>query len=156
AGSAGTPGRRHRQGAARGTHRPGTAQGARARRDAAAVPEARRPPAARAAGRAGRVETSGRERLGLAEAAISRRMSGAVGVVFFAMGLIWVISLGSYSSGDPVWFFKAGTVALPANFAGRVGSFVAEASYQVFGYSAWLVPIVVVVIGWNRFWCHKV
>jgi S-DNA-T family DNA segregation ATPase FtsK/SpoIIIE len=83
-------------------------------------------------------------------------MSELVGVVFFAMALIWVISLGSYSSGDPVWFFKAGTVAEPANFAGRVGAFVAEASYQVFGYSAWLVPIVVVVIGWNRFWCHKV
>jgi S-DNA-T family DNA segregation ATPase FtsK/SpoIIIE len=83
-------------------------------------------------------------------------MSEFVGVLFFALGLIWLISLGSYSSSDPVFYFKTGTGALPVNFAGRVGAFIAEASYQVFGYSAWLAPIVVGVIGWHAFWCHKV
>ncbi len=42
----------------------------------------------------------------------------------------------------------------PANFAGRIGAFIAELSYQLLGYSAYLVPLVLVVIGWHYFWCR--
>ena len=41
----------------------------------------------------------------------------------------------------------------PGEFAGRVGAFIAELSYQVVGYSAFLVPVVFVVMGWHYFWC---
>src|SRR5262249_42645087 len=40
------------------------------------------------------------------------------------------------------------------NFAGRIGAFVGELSYQMLGYSAYLVPIVLVVVGWHYFWCR--
>jgi len=92
----------------------------------------------------------------VAKSTLSRRMSEFAGVVFFALALIWVIGLGSYSAADPVWYFKDTTSGLPANFAGRVGAFMAEASFQVFGYAAWVVPIVVGIAGWNAFWCHQV
>ena len=32
--------------------------------------------------------------------------------------------------------------------------FVGELSYQMLGYSAYLVPLVLVVIGWHYFWCR--
>jgi S-DNA-T family DNA segregation ATPase FtsK/SpoIIIE len=86
---------------------------------------------------------------------ISRRVSEFVGVALFALALIWLISLASYSASDPVWFFNTGSKVPPANFAGQVGAFIAELSYQLLGYSAYLMPIVLVVLGWHYFWCRS-
>jgi len=88
--------------------------------------------------------------------ALSRRLSEFVGVALFAAALIWLISLASYNAADPVWFFNTGSEHAPANFAGRIGAFVAELSYQMLGYSAYLIPLVLVVIGWHYFWCRAV
>src|SRR5688572_3770473 len=66
-----------------------------------------------------------------------------------------MISLASYSAADPVWFFNTGTDAQPVNFAGRIGAFLAELSYQILGYAAYLIPIVMVVMGWHYFWCKS-
>jgi len=86
---------------------------------------------------------------------ISRRVSEFVGVALFALALIWLISLASYSPSDPVWFFNTGSRLPPANFAGRIGAFMAELSYQLLGYSAYLTPLVLVVLGWHYFWCRS-
>jgi S-DNA-T family DNA segregation ATPase FtsK/SpoIIIE len=91
----------------------------------------------------------------VASSAISRRFSEFVGVILFAVALIWLISLASYSAADPVWFFNTGSDIAPANFAGRIGAFAGELSYQMLGYSAYLIPLVLVVVGWNYFWCRR-
>jgi S-DNA-T family DNA segregation ATPase FtsK/SpoIIIE len=78
-----------------------------------------------------------------------------VGVVLFAAALICIISLASYEPTDPVWFFSTGSHAAPANFAGRVGAFLAELSFQLFGYGSYLIPALLVVVGWHSFWCRK-
>jgi len=87
---------------------------------------------------------------------LSRRLSEFVGVALFALALFWVVALATYSAADPVWFFNTGGDAAPANLAGRVGAFIAELSYQVLGYSAFLVPIVLIVMGWHYFWCKTI
>ncbi|MBZ5560350.1 MAG: DNA translocase FtsK [Acidobacteriia bacterium] len=87
---------------------------------------------------------------------VSRRVSEFVGVALFALSLIWLISLASYEPSDPVWFFSTGAHATPLNFAGRVGGFLAELSFQLFGYTSYLVPAILVVVGWNYFWCRSV
>ena len=56
--------------------------------------------------------------------------------------LIWLISLASYNAADPVWFFNTGSDLPPANFAGRIGAFIGELSYQMLGYAAYLMPLV--------------
>ena len=86
---------------------------------------------------------------------VSRRASEFVGVALFAAALIWIISLASYEPSDPVWFFSTGAHAAPANFAGRVGAFLAELSFQLFGYASYLIPAAMVIIGWNYFWCRS-
>jgi S-DNA-T family DNA segregation ATPase FtsK/SpoIIIE len=86
---------------------------------------------------------------------VSRRVSEFVGVALFAATLIWIISLSSYEPTDPVWFFSTGSHAAPVNFAGRVGAFLAELSFQLFGYAAYVIPAIFVVIGWHYFWCTK-
>ncbi|HAK56676.1 MAG: DNA translocase FtsK 4TM domain-containing protein [Vicinamibacterales bacterium] len=87
---------------------------------------------------------------------LSRRTSEFLGVAFFATALIWLIALTTYDSSDPVWFFSAGGPDAPNNFAGRVGAFLAELSYQVLGYAAYVMPAVVATIGWQAFWCRRV
>jgi len=87
---------------------------------------------------------------------VSRRFSEFVGVALFAAALIWIVALASYEPTDPAWFFTAGLNTAPANFAGRVGAFLAELSFQVVGYAAYLIPVLLVVIGWHYFWCRSI
>jgi S-DNA-T family DNA segregation ATPase FtsK/SpoIIIE len=86
---------------------------------------------------------------------VSRRLSEFLGVALFAIALIWLIALVTYEPTDPVWFFTTGAAHPPANFIGRVGAFLAELSFQLFGYGAYLLPAAVSIIGWHYFWCQK-
>jgi S-DNA-T family DNA segregation ATPase FtsK/SpoIIIE len=79
-----------------------------------------------------------------------------VGVALFAAALIWIIALATYDPNDPVWFFSTGLHGAPANFAGRVGAFLAELSFQLVGYAAYLIPAFFVVTGWHYFWCRDI
>ena len=85
---------------------------------------------------------------------LSRRVSEVVGVALFAVALIWLIALATYDPNDPVWFFSSGTHSVPANFAGRVGAFLSELSFQIFGYASYLIPATIAVAGWHYFWCR--
>src|SRR4029450_22755 len=72
-------------------------------------------------------------RSSVAGSTLSRRISEFAGVALFAAALIWLIALATYEPTDPVWFFSAGSGAQPVNFAGRVGAFLAELSFQLLG-----------------------
>jgi len=87
--------------------------------------------------------------------ALSRRVSEVVGVGLFAVALIWLVSLASYDANDPAWFFSTGIHDVPANFAGKVGAFLAELSFQLLGYASFLIPAVIAVVGWRYFWCRR-
>jgi S-DNA-T family DNA segregation ATPase FtsK/SpoIIIE len=87
---------------------------------------------------------------------LSRRVSEVVGVALFALALIWLIALATYDASDPAWFFSTGTHDVPANFAGRVGAFLSELSYQLLGYASYLIPATIGVAGWHYFWCRKI
>jgi DNA segregation ATPase FtsK/SpoIIIE-like protein len=62
--------------------------------------------------------------------------------------------LVTYEPSDPVWFFTTGVSHPPANFIGRVGAFIAELSFQLFGYGAYFLPAALGVVGWHYFWCQ--
>jgi S-DNA-T family DNA segregation ATPase FtsK/SpoIIIE len=85
---------------------------------------------------------------------LSRRASEVAGFGLFCLALLWLVALVSYTPSDPVWFFNTGSIEPPENFAGRVGAFLAELSFQTLGYSAYLVPVVLTVLGWHYFWCR--
>jgi DNA segregation ATPase FtsK/SpoIIIE, S-DNA-T family len=85
---------------------------------------------------------------------VSRRLSEFAGVALFALALMWLISLASYNPADGALFFTTGSTHPPTNFGGQVGAFLAELSYQLLGYTAYLIPVVLVVSGWHYFWCR--
>ena len=86
----------------------------------------------------------------------SRRAREFAGMALFGTAVLWLISLGSYEPADPVWFFSTGVEGLPQNFAGQVGAFLAELSFQTVGYAAYLIPAILVLAGWHYFWCRTV
>jgi len=88
--------------------------------------------------------------------ALSRRVSEVVGVALFALSLIWLIALATYDASDPAWFFSTGTNDVPSNFAGRVGAFLSELSFQILGYASYLIPATIAVAGWHYFWCRAI
>ncbi|MGH9346563.1 MAG: DNA translocase FtsK 4TM domain-containing protein, partial [Vicinamibacterales bacterium] len=91
----------------------------------------------------------------MAESTFSRRISEFLGVALFALALIWLIALVTYEPTDPVWFFTTEASRPPANFVGRVGAFLAELSFQIFGYASYLMPAVIGVMAWHYFWCRR-
>jgi S-DNA-T family DNA segregation ATPase FtsK/SpoIIIE len=90
----------------------------------------------------------------MADSTLSRRISEFVGVALFALALIWLIALVTYEPTDPVWFFTTDAAYPPANFVGRVGAFLSELSFQLFGYASYLLPALIATIGWHYFWCQ--
>ncbi len=88
----------------------------------------------------------------MASTFLSRRLCEVVGVICFGLALLWMISLASYSASDPALFFSSPSVGRPGNFGGRVGAFLAELSFQLLGYAAYLLPAVLLVVGWHYFW----
>lgn len=91
----------------------------------------------------------------MAESTFSRRVSEFLGVALFALALIWLIALVTYEPTDPVWFFTTDAAHPPANFVGKVGAFLSELSFQIVGYAAYLLPVVIGVMGWHYFWCER-
>ena len=87
---------------------------------------------------------------------LSRWLSELFGVALFAAALFWLVALATYDPVDPVWFFSTEGQETPVNFAGRVGAFLAELSYQLLGFSGYLLPLVLIVLGWHYFWCRPV
>ena len=87
--------------------------------------------------------------------ALSRRVSEFIGVTLFGLALVWLVSLATYNPEDAVWFFNSGGDLPPKNFVGKVGAFVSEVNYQLFGLGSYLIPIVLVVAGWHYFWCKS-
>ena len=87
---------------------------------------------------------------------VSRRVREFIGVALFGAALIWIIALVSYEPADPVWFFSTDGLTGPVNFAGRLGAFLAELSFQLFGHASYMIPAVLIVIGWQSFWCRDV
>ena len=85
----------------------------------------------------------------MADSVVSRRVSEFTGVALFAAALMWMIALVTANPGDPVWFFTDRTTGDVRNFAGPVGAFGALASFQLFGYTAFLLPLVVGVVAWH-------
>jgi len=91
-----------------------------------------------------------------ASSTLSRRVSEIVGVLLFALTLMWLVALATYVPTDPAWFFNTNPHRPAANLIGPAGAFLAELSYQVVGYAAYLFPILAAAIGWHRFWCRKI
>lgn len=77
----------------------------------------------------------------------ARRLSELTGFLLGVLGLLVLLSLASYHPTDSSLNTStdAGTAVL--NWIGPVGSYGADALYQVLGWVAWLLPLTLFVVG---------
>ena len=76
------------------------------------------------------------------------RLNEAVAVVFLFAGLFLLISLVSYHPFDPSWN-TATAAAKPVNLMGRLGATLADFLLQAFGFAAYAIPVLILLLGWN-------
>lgn len=66
-----------------------------------------------------------------------------------AMGLIFLSALFTYSTNENPWSGDVALVAPVANLAGVFGAYLSDISLSILGYSAYLIPISLMWLGWN-------
>ncbi len=76
------------------------------------------------------------------------RLNEAVAVVFLFAGLFLLISLVSFNPFDPSWN-TATSVAKPLNLMGRTGAALADFLLQAFGFAAYAIPVLTLLLGWS-------
>ena len=78
-----------------------------------------------------------------------RLREGAL-IGFVAICIYFLIALLSYDSGDPGWS-RTGSNSSIANAGGPAGAFLADISFSLFGYMAYLFPIMLAYRAWVLF-----
>jgi DNA segregation ATPase FtsK/SpoIIIE, S-DNA-T family len=73
--------------------------------------------------------------------------------VLAAVGIYLLISLWTYQASDPSWSHRGpdGTIH---NTGGRVGAWLADVLFNLFGYVAFLFPIMIAIGGW-KIYLHR-
>jgi DNA segregation ATPase FtsK/SpoIIIE, S-DNA-T family len=79
------------------------------------------------------------------------RANEAVGLVFFTLTILLLLSLVSYHPTDPSFNTSRNPVSSPSaeNLVGEFGSTLADLLLQVLGYPAFLLPVVFAFFGWK-------
>lgn len=75
-----------------------------------------------------------------------RGVRESVLLIFVALGVYFMVALLTYDPGDPGWL-HTGSNRL-SNLGGKVGAFFAELLFFLFGYLAYLAPLMVIYSGW--------
>jgi S-DNA-T family DNA segregation ATPase FtsK/SpoIIIE len=89
--------------------------------------------------------------MGLLEFAKSRRGGEMIGIIIVAFGVSLGAALVTYHPNDSSAFYTSTTSAI-SNAIGYYGATIAWIFVSFFGFTSLLVPIVLLVVGWNRFW----
>jgi len=76
------------------------------------------------------------------------RLKELAGLVFLVAAVALLAALLSYNPTDPSWNTASGRVP-PSNKIGRVGAYLADFSFQIFGLAAWLFPFLFCWLGWR-------
>ncbi len=80
------------------------------------------------------------------DTALARRLSEAAFLVLLVCALYLVLSLLSHHEADPGWSRAAGGETLH-NLGGRFGAWLSDLFLFLFGYMAYVAPILVIVLG---------
>ncbi|MFH0926560.1 MAG: DNA translocase FtsK [bacterium] len=89
------------------------------------------------------------------KASISKPLSKEVlGFLMIAFAILLLISFISYDQNDTSFNAK-GTDQIH-NYVGKVGSYTADAFIQIFGIPSYLLPIFILIFGWNMFWYREI
>ncbi|HEB80715.1 MAG TPA: DNA translocase FtsK, partial [Chromatiales bacterium] len=81
---------------------------------------------------------------------LHRGVREAVLILLVVVGIYLLLALATYSPADPGWSYSGG-VSPVRNYGGVVGARFADAFLSVFGYLAYLFPVMTAYSGWLVF-----
>ncbi|MEP7273020.1 MAG: DNA translocase FtsK 4TM domain-containing protein, partial [Acidobacteriota bacterium] len=80
----------------------------------------------------------------------SRKLFNEIaGLVFFGLGIVFLLALISYDPTDPSWN-ASGPQTKAHNWIGPVGALLGDGLYQALGYAALIVPFALFALAWWR------
>ena len=79
---------------------------------------------------------------------LDRRLREAAVLLLLPLIAYLALCLGSYDAGDPGWSHDAGAAPV-RNLGGAIGAWVASTALVFLGIAAWLIPLVLAVVGWR-------
>lgn len=79
---------------------------------------------------------------------IIKRLSEGSFILSLTGALFVLLSLMTYQFTDPGWSHVSRAGKAVANSGGQVGAYIADALYFIFGYFAYLLPVVFVYVAW--------
>src|SRR5690606_21757337 len=71
-------------------------------------------------------------------------------IVLVLVGICFLIALSTFNAGDPGWTYT-GSGAPIQNSAGRVGAWLADVFFNLFGYMAFVIPILLFVQAYRTY-----
>ncbi|MBZ5640175.1 MAG: DNA translocase FtsK [Acidobacteriia bacterium] len=77
-----------------------------------------------------------------------------VGILLLTLAAVVVLALATYDTADPSLFHWLPAPRPTHNWTGWVGASIAEGLVQCFGLAAFLVPLILALIGWTRLTGH--
>ena len=76
------------------------------------------------------------------------RTNEIIGIMLLAFSLTIMLSLLSYDPQDPAWNVVS-TRERAVNWIGALGAWTADFLFQIFGLSAFLIPVLITTVGWQ-------
>ncbi len=73
-----------------------------------------------------------------------------VGILLLTLAALVVVALATYDTADPSLFHWLPSPRPTHNWTGWVGASIAEGLVQCFGLAAFLVPLILALLGWTR------
>ena len=87
---------------------------------------------------------------GKASGAVAQRVLREVGIIVLLTVVVYLFAcLATYSPEDPAWSHATLNVGRLHNIGGRVGAYLADQAFYLFGYIAFALPLMLLALGWN-------
>ncbi|MFK7995467.1 MAG: DNA translocase FtsK 4TM domain-containing protein [Granulosicoccus sp.] len=81
---------------------------------------------------------------------MARLLREVGGIICLFAALIGLLALVSFDTNDPGWSHTGSGISIQ-NSVGRVGAWFADVSLYLFGFMAYLIPLVMAISGWMLF-----
>lgn len=79
---------------------------------------------------------------------VKRRVTEGCFILALTLALFVLLSLISHHSTDPGWSHASSSAMVVANAGGRVGAYLADILYCIFGYMAFIMPVGIAFSAW--------
>lgn len=82
---------------------------------------------------------------------VSRGLREGALIVFSAVAIFLLVALASYNQADPGWSHSSSSVEKILNHGGKAGAWFSDVFLYLFGFLAYLFPVMVAYSGWLLF-----